>query len=143
MNEWGQTKTRPAWMWVLLCIAFAMLSSRGALAANEQMEVMFGAWGKVDTDPQARGCRLYANRSDGDYFVLSKGYIETGGDCVCILEGSRPANACFDVDLFCRCEDGFTVRRRDQRLCPTETRSRLDVTEDGETVSYERCKARR
>ena len=142
MNQWGQTDTRPAWMWVCLFIAFAMLSPPGAMAANEKMEVMFGAWGKVDDNPQARGCRLYANKAEGDYFVLSKGYIVSGADCVCILEETRPASSCFDVNLFCRCEDGFTVRRRDQRLCPTGTRSRLDVTEDGETIAYERCRRR-
>ena len=134
---------RPAQVWISLTIALAMLCAPGALAADKALEVIFGAWGKVDQDPKARGCRSYTNRVDGDYFVMSKGYIKTGGDCVCILEGSRPASSCFDVNLFCRCEDGITVRRRYQTLCPTGRRSRLDVTEDGETIAYERCRNRR
>lgn len=143
MNQWGKVETRSARVWVLLFVVIAMLSPLGTLAAQEKLEVMFGAWGKVDNRPEARGCRLYADRADGDYFVLSKGYVVTGGSCTCILEGERPSGNCFDVNLFCRCDDGFTVRRRDQRLCPTGTRSRLEVTEAGETISYERCKTRR
>ncbi len=136
----------PARQWISLFIAMslaiAMLSPPVARAANENLEAMFGAWGKVDDDPQARGCRLYANRADGDYFVLSKGYVQTGGGCVCILEGSSPSDSCFEMSLFCRCDDGMTVQRRNQRFCSTETRSRLDVIEDGETLSYERCRRR-
>lgn len=133
------------WPWRLICLSvvFGLLNQPGALASTKDMEAMFGVWGQVDDKPEARGCRRYADRVEGNYFVLKEDGVVTGDSCACILEASQSLGTCFEVNLFCRCEDGITVRRRLQRLCPTQVRSRLDVIENGETTSYERCRKRR
>ena len=139
----GSSEMNWPWKWICLAVVIGLANQPSALASTKDMKAIFGVWGMVDDDPKARGCRRYANRAEGNYFVLKQDGVVTGDSCACILEASHVLDACFDVNLFCRCEDGITVRRRHQKLCPTQKPSRIDVTENGATTSYERCRKRR